>query len=149
MESSLVSTLNKLIETSNNGKLGFEKSAKLTHDPSLKSIFEKHAMSCSAAVEELRQAVINSGGEAQTGGTMAGMLHRGWTEMVAAVTGHDDHDILAECERGEDHAKEVYSKALEDNLPADIKAMIERQFASVKETHDEIRNLRDQYAASK
>jgi len=34
-------------------------------------------------------------------------------------------------------------------LPADVRAVVERQYQGVIENHDRIRDLRDQYAAAK
>jgi uncharacterized protein (TIGR02284 family) len=58
------------------------------------------------------------------------------------VTGEDENAVLAECERGEDSAVSNYKDALADaNLPADVRAVIERQYAQVQEAHDRVRNL--------
>jgi uncharacterized protein (TIGR02284 family) len=38
---------------------------------------------------------------------------------------------------------------LEKELPADVRAIVERQYQGVLQTHDRVRDLRDQYAAMK
>jgi uncharacterized protein (TIGR02284 family) len=48
---------------------------------------------------------------------------------------------LAECERGEDVAKGSYQKALDKDLPADVRAVVERQYQGVLQHHDAVRNL--------
>ncbi|MEY2572321.1 MAG: hypothetical protein QOJ87_534, partial [Verrucomicrobiota bacterium] len=54
------------------------------------------------------------------------------------------HAILAECERGEDSAVAEYKKAMEeDQLSANIRETISRQYADVKQAHDHIKALRD------
>jgi uncharacterized protein (TIGR02284 family) len=58
----------------------------------------------------------------------------------------DDYAVLAECERGEDVAKKVYEEALSEDLPADIKTLVQRQYEGVKTNHDRIRQLRNQAA---
>jgi uncharacterized protein (TIGR02284 family) len=58
----------------------------------------------------------------------------------------DEHAVLAECERGEDAAKSAYQAALEEDLPPDVKAIVQRQYEGVKENHDRIRDLRNQAA---
>ncbi len=68
--------------------------------------------------------------------------------LKAAVTGHDTKAVLVECERGEDYAKGRYKKALEEEeLPSDIRSLIQDQYQGVLANHDRIKALRDQSAA--
>jgi uncharacterized protein (TIGR02284 family) len=46
-------------------------------------------------------------------------------------------------------AKKHYHDALEKDLPADVRIVVEKQFQGVLQNHDRIRDLRDQYAAAK
>ncbi len=55
--------------------------------------------------------------------------------------GKDDAAVLAECERGEDVAKSSYQKALEKDLPPDIRAIVQRQYQGVLQHHDTVRSL--------
>jgi uncharacterized protein (TIGR02284 family) len=70
-------------------------------------------------------------------------LHRGWINLKSALTGGDDHAILAECERGEDSAVEEYKKALDEDLSPSLYELVSRQYSDIKAAHDRIRNLRD------
>jgi uncharacterized protein (TIGR02284 family) len=70
-------------------------------------------------------------------------LHRGWINLKSAITGGDEHAILAECERGEDSAVEEYKKALDDGLSPSAQEVVARQFAEIKAAHDRIKSLRD------
>jgi uncharacterized protein (TIGR02284 family) len=149
MSSNVISILNDLVETSKNGEKGFMKAAEDTRDPSLKLLFQDRAQNCARGATELQDIVQRLGGKPETGGSVAGALHRGWVDVKSAVTGRSDHAILAECERGEDVAKKNYRDALDKELPADIRSVIERQYQGVLENHDRIRDLRDQYAATK
>ena len=63
--------------------------------------------------------------------------------MKSAITSQDDHAILAECERGEDSAVAEYKKAMEAELPADVRSVISRQQTEIKAAHDKIKALRD------
>jgi len=95
---------------------------------------------------ELRTAIRALGVEPATSGSVGGSIHRVWTNIVSSMTGMDEHAVLAECERGEDAAKGAYEKALEENLPPEVEAMVQRQYQGVKENHDRIRDLRNQAA---
>ena len=79
-------------------------------------------------------------------GNVTGALHRTWTNVVASLTGTDEHAVLEECERGDDAAMRAYGAALEKDLPAEVGVIVRRQYAGVKKNHDRIRALRDQTA---
>jgi uncharacterized protein (TIGR02284 family) len=70
-------------------------------------------------------------------------LHRGWINIKSAITGQDESSILNEAERGEDAAKKAYKDALEQTLPANVNAVVQRQAEAVNTAHDKVRNLRD------
>jgi hypothetical protein len=75
-------------------------------------------------------------------------MHRGWLSLREAVSKRDDKAILEEVERGEDYAKGEYKKALEHDLPANLRVIVECQYQGVIANHDRVRNLRDRYRAS-
>ncbi|MBV9523497.1 MAG: PA2169 family four-helix-bundle protein [Alphaproteobacteria bacterium] len=139
----IVSTLNTLIETSRDGENGFRTCADGVDKPDLKTLFNEAARRCAQAIAELEGKVRGLGGSVATSGSSAGSLHRGWVNIKAAVTGKDEAAVLNECERGEDVAKRAYEVALKKDLPADIKAVVERQYHGVKQNHDRIRDLRN------
>jgi uncharacterized protein (TIGR02284 family) len=147
MATNVVSELNDLVETSKDGEKGFRKAAEDAHDSQLKSLFTSRADDCTRGARELQDAIQQLGGKPDTGGSMTGALHRGWVDLKSAVSSRSDHEILAECEKGEDVAKKRYHDALEKDLPADVRAIVERQYQGVLQNHDRIRDLRDQYAA--
>jgi uncharacterized protein (TIGR02284 family) len=141
----LISTLNDLIETSKDGEEGFRSCADATTNTQLKAFFSNRAQSCTAAVIELQDLVRVHGGDPETSGGLGGALHRRWVDIKAALTGHDDKAILKECERGEDVAVASYRRAIEKNLPDDVRATVERQYQGVLQNHDQVKSLRDQY----
>jgi uncharacterized protein (TIGR02284 family) len=147
MATNVVSELNDLVETSKDGEKGFRKAAEDAHDAQLKSMFLSRADDCARGARELQDAVQQLGGKPETGGSVTGALHRGWIDVKSAVSNRSDHEILAECEKGEDVAKKRYHDALEKELPADVRAIVERQYQGVLQNHDRVRDLRDQYAS--
>src|SRR5262245_13417243 len=110
----VISTLNGLIETCKDGQEGFKTAAEGVGDTSLKKLFYEYSQQRAQFVGELQSEVRNLGGDPEKSGSMAAALHRGWIDIKAAVTGKDDHAILAECERGEDSAVNAYQEALEN-----------------------------------
>ncbi len=136
--------LNELIETSEDGKKGFEAAAERAEDTKLKLLFSERARECATAATELQQSVRELGFTAKEGGSISGAAHRGWVAVKAAVS-HSDLSVLEEVERGEDYAKAVYGKALKDDLPPQVKTLVERQYQGVIRNHDRVRDLRNQY----
>ena len=149
MSTNVTSVLNELVETSKDGERGFRKAAEDAHDAQLKTLFVSRAEDCSRGARELQDVVQRLGGKPETGGTVSGALHRGWTDVKSAVAGRTDYSILADCEKGEDVAKKHYHDALEKDLPADVRIVVEKQFQGVLQNHDRIRHLRDQFAAAR
>ena len=148
MKDDVDDVLNELIETSKDGEKGFRKAAEDAHDPELKSLFAEGARRCREGAAEL-QGVVRSLGEApEKSGSVAGALHRGWVSLKEAVASRDDKAILEEVERGEDYAKSRYLKALERDLPPDLRVIVERQYQGVLANHDRVRNLRNRYRAT-
>jgi uncharacterized protein (TIGR02284 family) len=149
MSTNVTAVLNDLVETSKDGERGFRKAAEDAHDAQLKALFVAAAADCTQGARELQDVVQKLGGKPETGGTVGGALRRGWHDMKSAVAGRSDYEILAECEKGEDIAKKHYSDALEKDLPADVRMVVDRQFQGVIQNHDRIRDLRDQFAAAR
>src|SRR5690606_32734424 len=132
-----------LLETSRDGEYGFRACAeemKLSH---LQQILTERAAHCAQAASELTQLVIAHGGKPAEGGTATGAMHRGWVHVKGAVGANSERSILEECERGEYAALARYRKALKQNLPADVRAVVERQAEGAQRNHDQIKILRD------
>lgn len=137
----VISTLNNLIETSRDGQNGFQTAAEGVKNPDLKSLFYSYSQERARFVGELQDEVRRLGGDPETTGSIAATLHRGWINIKSAVTGGDEGSIISECERGEDSALKNYNAALEVDVPANIRSIIERQYVQVKSAHDQIRSL--------
>ena len=105
----IISVLDELIETLKDGQEGFRQAADAVKDSHLKSVFDQYSQQRSRFAAELQSQARSLGEpEPETASSAAGELHRGWINLKSAVTGGDDHAILAECERGEDSAVEEY-----------------------------------------
>lgn len=139
----VISTLNGLIETNKDGQEGFKTAAEGLQSSELKSVFYEFSHQRSQFAGELQNAVRELGGDPESSGSVSGAIHRGWINIKSAVTGQDDGAILNEAERGEDVAKNAYKSALEEELPANVRAIVEQQYSTVSSTHDKVKGYRD------
>ena len=137
----VIRTLNSLIETCRDGQEGFKTAAEGVRSAELKELFHAYSRQRGAFVGELQDEVRRMGGEPEDSGSVSAALHRGWMGLKAALTGGDDNAVVSECERGEDAALAEYRAALGADMPANVRALVEREFAEVKEAHQRIRTL--------
>ncbi|RZL67027.1 MAG: PA2169 family four-helix-bundle protein [Variovorax sp.] len=139
----VISVLNDLLENARDGEYGFKTCAEQVENSGAKQLFAARSVGCAEAARELEALVRQYGGEPADGGTAAGALHRGWVQIKGAVGADSELSILESCERGEDSAIARYRKALKEDLPADVRAVVEKQAAGAQKNHDQIRDLRN------
>ncbi len=144
-----MSVIKDLIETVEDGRKGFDKTAnRLREDgyPELASQMVEFSEQRARFSSELRSAAATAGIQIDEDGSLAGALHRGWLTLADALTGDDPKAVLSAAEAGEDHAVDDYESALEDDdLPGELRALVTRQAAEVKQAHDQVRALRDAF----
>lgn len=139
----VISTLNGLIETNKDGQDGFKTASEGVQNSDLKSTFYELGQQRAQFAGELQGLVRELGGDPENSGSVTAAVHRGWINIKSAVTGQDDTAILNEAERGEDVAKNAYKSALEEELPANVRSVVETQASAVNAAHDRVKALRD------
>ena len=145
----IIEVLNDLIQINNDRIQGYEKAVKelKNEDADLKSLFDTMIVESQQIKSDLIHEVQVLRGDVENDTTEMGKIYRAWTSVKAVFTGNDRHSILSNCEHGEDAAQKSYQKALEtDKLPGFLKTMLIKQQEILKTSHDEIRELRDEYA---
>jgi uncharacterized protein (TIGR02284 family) len=145
----VVEVLNDLVMINNDRITGYERAIKeLKQDDSdLKSLFDEMIIESQKIKSDLAHEIQVLHGDVEQGSTEMGKIYRAWMDVKAVFTGDSRHSILANCEAGEDAAQKAYKKALEtDRLPAFLKELLTNQQSKLRESHDEIRDLRNQYA---
>jgi uncharacterized protein (TIGR02284 family) len=140
--------LEDLIETLEDGRKGFEQAADRIQESGNEAMVVDLRHLSQQREEfsvELRALAAQHGVEIEEEGSMAGALHRGWMSLKDALTGDDPKAVLAAAETGEDHAVSEFEDALEKDLPADVRAVIQRQADAVRRAHDAVKALRDSH----
>lgn len=137
----VISTLNNLVETCKDGQNGFRTAAEGVKNSELIALFNTYSQQRGQFSSELQNEVRSLGGDPEKTGSTAAALHRGWINIKSTVTGEDEGAVISECERGEDSAVKAYEAALQEDLPANVRTIVQTQFAKVKEAHDRIRSM--------
>jgi uncharacterized protein (TIGR02284 family) len=140
--------LKDLVECCKDGEYGFRECAEQAKREDLKSTFLQRADDCRRGAQELNECLRRYGKDTEDSGSTLGAMHRGWVSIKSKLTTYDDKAVLEEAERGEDNAKARYMKAMQKNLPADVRQVVERQMQGVQRNHDQIKMLRDQFRAA-
>ena len=127
-----LAVLNHLLETCRDGERGYRFAAQHATDPEVLEIFTTLAVQRVNFAEELAPHVRRLGGQANTSGTTAGAIHRGWMNLKDALSNQPDDMLLAEAERGERAAIDAYAGALDGMLPPTVTDIVERQHTTIR-----------------
>lgn len=139
----VISTLNGLIQTCKDGQNGFKAASEGIERSDLKTVFYEFSQQRAEFAGVLQELVRSLGGDPEDSGSVSAAVHRGWMDIKSLVTGKDEGAILNECERGEDYAKEAYTEALKERLPANVTDIVAQQSHAIVAAHNRVRSLRD------
>ena len=138
-----ISTLNGLIATTLDSVDGYTEAAKDSESSRFTPLFTSRAAERRQVVANLQQQVRSLGGNPEDDGTILAGAHRMFLNLKATLTGKDDKAIINEVEAGEDHIKAKFEDAIADrDLSPAVRAVVEQNYVSVKEGHDEMRDIK-------
>lgn len=137
-----VSTLETLTTTLIDSVNGYRDAAADAEGHKFQQLFRQMADERSETAEELRAEIRRLGGNPPDDGSFLGKTHQRFMDLKGAITGRDDKAIINEVERGEDYLKEKFEAALNADASPETRSIIERAYQSVRQGHDQIRNLK-------
>ena len=140
------SALKDTIAICRDAEQGFRGAANAVKTPTLKALFEEYSAQRGRFATDLLRVARDLGIDVPNPGGAAGVLHAGWMELKGMLTGHSEHRILVETERGEDLSERTYHEALAMTLSEELRTLVTEQFAEIERAHRRIRELRDQTA---
>ncbi len=143
MTDETVNQLQNLIRMNIDSRDGFREAAERIDDPALVNAFKKISTERSGQASDLQHYVVLNDETPVSEGSTAAALHRTWMKVRDALSSSDRYTVLAECERGEDHIKQAYEAALKAVPGSPVNDLLQKQYMSVKATHDAVRDLRD------
>ncbi len=123
-----------LMETLENGRLGYEKAAeKLSNEaPELLRMLQDAASQRAGMYQELDVIASRYGDDLDEKSTVAGAVHRGWMAVKDAFTGDSAEAILNAAATGEDYAIEQYEEAISNAISPEFRPVLERQLQHVR-----------------
>lgn len=143
----VIATINDLIACAMDGEFGFRASAEVIDDDQTRRLFLQRAEAWGQAAAELRPFVSGLGGQAADGGSAVGAVHRGWVAVKGTLSGYSDRAILDDAGRAEDKAVFRYQSAMNQQVPAAVRAVVERQYLDAQRHLTLIEALRDREQA--
>lgn len=133
--------LRDLIASCRDSEEGFGKAAKGVHSDTLRHRFIGVARQRAAFADELTVRMRSMGLEPPFSGHEGAIEHRGWRGLETSIRPKDDATFLADCETGEENTLHHYERALTRDLPAPVRAVVERQRLAVQEALLSLRNV--------
>ncbi len=150
----LLDVLNDLVKINNDRIEGYEKAMEDAKkiDTDLQTIFFKMMEESRNYKTELIEAIARRGGESESEETTnSGKIYRVWMDIKSTFKGSDRKSVLELCEFGEDAAQKAYQEALESDvvMDTDVRQLISKQKAELKNSHDLIKSYRDMHSTVK
>ena len=138
-----VDVLNGLIKTTLDSVGGYKDAADSADNSRFKGMFAERAMKREQLARELQEEVRTLGGDPKEGQSLVGKAHNEFVNLKAALSRNDDKAVIDEVERGEDHIKERFEEALEeDDLPPAVRTKVARACETIKADHDEVSRIK-------
>ncbi|MEQ8316297.1 MAG: PA2169 family four-helix-bundle protein [Phycisphaerales bacterium] len=143
LDKDTVDGIKSLIEINIDSSKGFETAAENIENADIAGYFHQCSTRRAQFADQLKRVVDVNNADAPESGTATGSIHRWWLSLRGTIQNGDEHAVLAEAERGEDSIKGTYEDVLKKTAGSPLNAVLTDQYASVKETHDTIRDMRD------
>lgn len=148
-QSNDIHVLNGLIETTLDSADGYREAASETEDRRFKTLFEQRSFERQGLAGDLKGAVLTLGGEPEDDGSVLAKAHRAFLDVKHALL-RDEQAVVDSVENGEDFIKAKFEKALEDSdVSAATRDTIRRAYTTVKNGHDQMRDLKHSLEAQK
>ena len=137
-----IHVLNSLIETTIDSADGYREAAKETDKANYRTLFEARSFERQQVATDLQGTVRTLGGEPEDDGSVLAKAHRAFLDIKHALL-RDEQAVVNSVENGEDFIKGKFEKALEDSdVSATTRETIRRAYATVKDGHDQMRDLK-------
>ncbi len=139
----LIEELNDIIVKNYDASKGFKNAASNVKLQELKEVFLECSTQRNKFAGELQQEIRSLGGEPKHETSAISAMHRAWMDVKSAVSSDEEEAILGACVTGEKAAVKEYDDLLDQNIPANIREVIQTQRNVVNDTLQSIKILED------
>jgi uncharacterized protein (TIGR02284 family) len=124
----------ELMETLEDGRLGYEKAAeKLRNEHGeIASQLSAASQKRSEMYAELKTIASKYGDALEESGSVAAAVHRGWLALKDAVASDSAEAVLNAAITGENHSIEQYEEALAGDVSSEFRPVLQRQLVVLK-----------------
>jgi len=145
----IIDTISGLIEICKDGEKGYKDASERIDHEEFKTILYRLSQQRALFRGELENDLMRDySAEIDKSDSIQSKLHRGWMDFKAGLNGNDSKAILEECERGEKHAIEKYTEALDGSLPSYLDERVKGQLNMIKGTLSQIREFESEVSHS-
>lgn len=139
--SKLLNVLNELTEVNKDGQNGYDTASQGVKTASLKLLFEQYSKERLQFATDLQNKIESLGQQPQEEGSIKSTLHRAWINIKSLITGGNEEAILMECLNGDQVAIDTYEKNLKEELPSDIRFLINDQLTNIRAAYGKLKQL--------
>ncbi|MGL5836957.1 MAG: PA2169 family four-helix-bundle protein [Sphingorhabdus sp.] len=135
--------VNSLIKVTIDSADGYRKAAKEIDSQNFHDVFNSRASERGYMVDQMQQFVYAHGGDPVDSGSLTAGAHRLFLDLRDAISSKNDHAIIAEVERGEDHIKRQFEIVLaRTDVSREARAFIEQCYGTIKAGHNQMDGLK-------
>lgn len=142
-----ISALNDLIRINNDRISAYKKYTEATADTDLTALFAQYIAQSKENINEFTEYIHVLGGKPADGTSLSGKFYHAWIDVRSVFTKTDRHSVLEHAENSEDVAASAYRKAIDDKEliwnDRNVTTILNRQYDELKESHQQIKELRD------
>lgn len=139
----VIKALNDLVATCKDGEKGYGCAAKdVAKHQALGELLNSYSAERAQFAAELLTEVHRLDVAAERKGTVRASAHRGWMNLKSVLPRKGAEVVIAECDRGEHAALKDYQAALKLRLPSEVRALVEKQLARIKEAQERIHAMK-------
>ncbi|ATL46474.1 hypothetical protein COR50_04385 [Chitinophaga caeni] len=138
--------LQKLSRTQVDRIQGYERAIQICDDEDLKHIFKDMIRISEDLHQQLSGLLLEMGFAQEKNNTLTGKAYATWMQIKnKLLPASQRHQVLQDCEFGEDMAQRVYSDVLsgKEKLPIDVYKLLLHQQKIMKSSYDRIHHLRN------
>jgi uncharacterized protein (TIGR02284 family) len=117
------------------------------HDTDLSNWLARVSEERERFASDLERSVQERGGSARQDLHEGGILHAGWVDLEQSLRPKDKREILLECIAGDSGTLKHYDHALAEELPANVRPVVEKQRKMVEDDLSTLRGRTGQQRA--